>query len=151
MEKGTTPSTRRHVRRHHKLEGRRDRISDRILDRMPVGEKYTPPPHAAAGVLEDGVVVCILMTSDNDWAGRGEGELLARPRELGPELGEVRVDHLLGEGLEGDLGRPAQELHGLRAVADEQIDLRRAEVLRVDLDEDAAGSCLLYTSPGPRD
>ena len=45
--------------------------------------------------------------------------LLARLRELVPELGEVRVDHLLGEGLEGDLGRPAQELLGLGAVADQ--------------------------------
>ena len=73
----------------------------------------------AGGGLEDGVVACILMTSDNDWAGRGEGKLLARLRELGPELGEVRVDHLLGERLEGDLGRPAQELLGLGAVADQ--------------------------------
>ena len=45
--------------------------------------------------------------------------LLARLRELVPELGEVGVDHLLGERLEGDLGRPAQELLGLGAVADQ--------------------------------
>ena len=64
--------------------------------------------------------------------------LLARLRELVPELGEVRVDHLLGERLEGDLGRPTQELLGLGAVADQQVDLRRPEVLGVDLDEDAA-------------
>ena len=38
---------------------------------------------------------------------------------------------------------PAEFLARLRRVADEDVDLGRAEIARVDLDKDAAGACVL--------
>ncbi len=58
-------------------------------------------------------------------------------RLVGGEL-EVVIGHEVDELAEAGGGNPAELLFRLRGVAEEQVDLGRTEVARVDLDQSAA-------------
>src|SRR5262249_4744406 len=52
---------------------------------------------------------------------------------------EVARDHFRNELAEAGLVGPAEFLAGLARIAQQEIDLRRAEIARVDRDQDLAG------------
>ena len=61
---------------------------------------------------------------------------------LAGDLLEVGRDHLLDQIGEGRARAPAQTLARLARVAQQVVDLERAEVARVDLDQDLAGAAV---------
>src|SRR5579863_1718852 len=58
---------------------------------------------------------------------------------LSPCNFKVARDHLLDEVGEARLRLPTELLERLRGVADQEIDLRRAEILRIDANDGLAG------------
>ena len=54
---------------------------------------------------------------------------------------EVFAHHLGDEFVEGDLGGPAELLFGLGRVAQQGLDFGRAEVTRVNLDDEIVLDC----------
>src|SRR5690606_26704514 len=48
---------------------------------------------------------------------------------------KIALDHILDKNIERGARLPAEHLLGLRCIADQEIDLSRAEIARIDLDQ----------------
>ena len=68
---------------------------------------------------------------------------------------QIEIDHLLNERLEAHLRGPPQLLPSLSRIAEQRVDLGRAEIARVDLHDDSpiggVSPYLLHTVPAPLD
>src|SRR5258708_36721945 len=74
---------------------------------------------------------------------------------LRPRVAAVALDHLLDEIRKARLVAPAELLTRLSRIAQQQVDLGRTEISRIDLDKDLSGlgidPSLVDAAPPPAD